>query len=240
MRVALLSYRSKQHVGGQGVYVRHLSRELVALGHDVEVFSGQPYPVLDPGVRLTEVPEPRPLPRAGPVPPAAARARSATASTCWSWRRCGPPASRSRAPSASGWRGCCATGSAEFDVVHDNQTLGRRAARHRARRAAAGDHHPPPDHLRPAGGPRGGDLVAVAGWPCAGGTASCACRAGWRAGAGTSCAPRRARPATSSPTSAWTPRASRSSRSVSTRCSRRRPCPGSPAASSRWRARTCR
>ena len=56
MRVALLSYRSKPHCGGQGVYVRHLSRALAALGHDVEVFSGQPYPELDPGVRLTEVP----------------------------------------------------------------------------------------------------------------------------------------------------------------------------------------
>ncbi|HET6816912.1 MAG TPA: glycosyltransferase family 4 protein [Mycobacteriales bacterium] len=47
MRVALLSYRSKPHCGGQGVYVRHLSRELAALGHHVEVFSGQPYPELD-------------------------------------------------------------------------------------------------------------------------------------------------------------------------------------------------
>jgi glycosyltransferase involved in cell wall biosynthesis len=56
VRVALLSYRSKPHCGGQGVYVRHLSRELVALGHDVEVFSGQPYPELDEGVRLTKVP----------------------------------------------------------------------------------------------------------------------------------------------------------------------------------------
>jgi len=56
MRVALLSYRSKPHCGGQGVYVRHLSRELVALGHEVEVFSGQPYPELDPGVALTRVP----------------------------------------------------------------------------------------------------------------------------------------------------------------------------------------
>ena len=56
MRVALLSYRSKPHCGGQGVYVRHLSRELVALGHEVEVFSGQPYPELDEGVRLTKVP----------------------------------------------------------------------------------------------------------------------------------------------------------------------------------------
>jgi glycosyltransferase involved in cell wall biosynthesis len=56
MRIALLSYRSKPHCGGQGVYVRHLSRELVALGHTVEVFSGPPYPDLDPGVVLTEVP----------------------------------------------------------------------------------------------------------------------------------------------------------------------------------------
>ena len=47
LRIALLSYRSKPHCGGQGVYVRHLSRELVALGHQVEVFSGQPYPELD-------------------------------------------------------------------------------------------------------------------------------------------------------------------------------------------------
>ncbi|HYJ27427.1 MAG TPA: glycosyltransferase family 4 protein [Nocardioides sp.] len=56
MRIAMLSYRSKPHCGGQGVYVRHLSRELVRLGHEVEVFSGQPYPDLDEGVRLTEVP----------------------------------------------------------------------------------------------------------------------------------------------------------------------------------------
>jgi len=56
MRVALLSYRSKPHCGGQGVYLRHLSRELVALGHTVEVFSGQPYPELDEGVALTKVP----------------------------------------------------------------------------------------------------------------------------------------------------------------------------------------
>jgi glycosyltransferase involved in cell wall biosynthesis len=56
LRIALLSYRSKPHCGGQGVYVRHLSRELVALGHEVEVFSGQPYPELDPGVGLTKLP----------------------------------------------------------------------------------------------------------------------------------------------------------------------------------------
>jgi MMP alpha-(1->4)-mannosyltransferase len=56
LRIALLSYRSKPHSGGQGVYVRHLSRELAALGHHVEVFSGQPYPVLDAGPVLRPVP----------------------------------------------------------------------------------------------------------------------------------------------------------------------------------------
>jgi glycosyltransferase involved in cell wall biosynthesis len=56
MRIALLSYRSKPHCGGQGIYIRHLSRELVALGHEVEVFSGQPYPELDEGVSLIKVP----------------------------------------------------------------------------------------------------------------------------------------------------------------------------------------
>jgi glycosyltransferase involved in cell wall biosynthesis len=55
LRVALLSYRSKPHSGGQGVYVRNLSRALVELGHRVEVFSGPPYPELDDGVGLTRV-----------------------------------------------------------------------------------------------------------------------------------------------------------------------------------------
>ncbi|MGI8331031.1 glycosyltransferase family 4 protein [Actinomadura scrupuli] len=57
LRVALLSYRSKPHCGGQGVYLRHLSRELSDLGHRVEVFSGQPYPELDrEDIILTKVP----------------------------------------------------------------------------------------------------------------------------------------------------------------------------------------
>ena len=56
LRIALLSYRSKPHSGGQGGYVRALSRELTALGHRVEVFSGQPYPDLDGGIPLTRLP----------------------------------------------------------------------------------------------------------------------------------------------------------------------------------------
>jgi glycosyltransferase involved in cell wall biosynthesis len=56
LRIALTSYRSKPHCGGQGVYVRQLTRALTLLGHSVEVFSGPPYPELDDSVALTEVP----------------------------------------------------------------------------------------------------------------------------------------------------------------------------------------
>ena len=56
LRIALLCYRGNPYSGGQGVYTRNLSRELAALGHRVEVFAGQPYPVLDEGVVFTPVP----------------------------------------------------------------------------------------------------------------------------------------------------------------------------------------
>ena len=56
LRIALLAYRGKPHVGGQGVYVRYLSKALVDLGHHVEILGGQPYPVVDPRVRLIELP----------------------------------------------------------------------------------------------------------------------------------------------------------------------------------------
>ena len=56
LRLAYLTYRGKPHVGGQGVYTRHLTKALVDLGHHVEVFSGQPYPILDPRVELHQHP----------------------------------------------------------------------------------------------------------------------------------------------------------------------------------------
>ena len=57
LRVALLSYRSKPHCGGQGIYLRHLSRELAGSGHAVEILSGQPYPELDrDDIVLTKLP----------------------------------------------------------------------------------------------------------------------------------------------------------------------------------------
>ena len=54
-RIAFLIYRGNPRCGGQGVYTRHLSRELVALGHSVEVFSGPPWPEVDEGVGFTPV-----------------------------------------------------------------------------------------------------------------------------------------------------------------------------------------
>jgi glycosyltransferase involved in cell wall biosynthesis len=122
LRVALLSYRSKPHCGGQGVYVRHLSRELVALGHQVEVFSGQPYPVLDPGVLLTKVPsldlyrEPDPFrtPRPGEL-----RDRIDLLEVATMWTAGFPE------PRTFGMRVARLLGDRldDFDVVHDNQTL---------------------------------------------------------------------------------------------------------------------
>ncbi|MEZ5238668.1 MAG: glycosyltransferase family 4 protein [Microthrixaceae bacterium] len=56
LRIAYLTYRGKPHVGGQGVYSRHLTKALADLGHHVEVLSGQPYPVLDERVPLVELP----------------------------------------------------------------------------------------------------------------------------------------------------------------------------------------
>ena len=123
MRVALLSYRSKPHCGGQGVYVRHLSRELVGLGHDVEVFSGQPYPELDPGVRLTKVPsldlyrEPDPFrtPKPGEYRDAIDLLEVATMWTA------GFPEPRTFSLRVAR---LLKDRLDDFDVVHDNQTLG--------------------------------------------------------------------------------------------------------------------
>ena len=56
LRVAFLTYRGKEHVGGQGVYTRHLTKALADLGHHVEVLSGQPYPVVADTVPLIKLP----------------------------------------------------------------------------------------------------------------------------------------------------------------------------------------
>jgi glycosyltransferase involved in cell wall biosynthesis len=56
LRIALLGYRSQPFGGGQGVYIKYLSKALVDMGHTVDVISGPPYPHLDPRVRLIQLP----------------------------------------------------------------------------------------------------------------------------------------------------------------------------------------
>jgi glycosyltransferase involved in cell wall biosynthesis len=124
VRIALLSYRSKEHCGGQGVYVRQLSRGLAELGHQVEVFSGQPYPEdLDPRVRLTKVPSldvfSRPDLKLPPFRELGDRYDRlewlTTATGCFAE----PLAFSLRAAHL-----LLGERAGEFDVVHDNQCLG--------------------------------------------------------------------------------------------------------------------
>lgn len=66
LHIALLGYRSNPFSGGQGVYLKHLSKALIEFGHHVDVISGEPYPDLDervgliklPGLNLYEHPKP--------------------------------------------------------------------------------------------------------------------------------------------------------------------------------------
>lgn len=52
----MLSYRSDPMVGGQGIYMRHLTQALIESGHKVDVVSGDPLPELDPRVGLVYLP----------------------------------------------------------------------------------------------------------------------------------------------------------------------------------------
>jgi len=56
LNICLLGYRSKPHCGGQGIYIRYLSAALRKIGHAVDVISGEPYPELEPGIRLIRLP----------------------------------------------------------------------------------------------------------------------------------------------------------------------------------------
>jgi glycosyltransferase involved in cell wall biosynthesis len=56
LRICLLSYRSNPHSGGQGVYLKNLSRGLKDLGHSVNVVSGPPDPLLDEDIPMVQLP----------------------------------------------------------------------------------------------------------------------------------------------------------------------------------------
>lgn len=127
--IALLTYKGNPFCGGQGVYVRHLSRELARLGHRVEVIGSQPYPVLDADdthdgrLTLTELPS-LDLYRS-PDPfrtPSRDEYRdwidALEVATMWTGGFPEPLTFSLRA------RRHLRARRGEFDVVHDNQTLG--------------------------------------------------------------------------------------------------------------------
>ncbi|MER7577280.1 glycosyltransferase family 4 protein [Streptomyces sp. NPDC126514] len=121
--IALLTYKGNPFCGGQGVYVRHLSRELARLGHRVEVIGAQPYPVLDEGVPLTELasldlyrqPDPFRTPGRGEYRD---WIDALEVATMWTGGFPEPLTFSLRA------RRHLRARRGEFDVVHDNQTLG--------------------------------------------------------------------------------------------------------------------
>lgn len=123
LRIAMLTYKGNPFCGGQGVYVRHLSRELARLGHTVEVIGAQPYPVLDEGVPLTELPSldlyRQPDPFRTPKPGEYRDWIDALeVGTMWTGGFPEPLTFSLRA------RRHLAARRGQFDVVHDNQTLG--------------------------------------------------------------------------------------------------------------------
>ncbi|MER5380413.1 glycosyltransferase family 4 protein [Streptomyces sp. NPDC002688] len=126
LRIALLTYKGNPFCGGQGVYVRHLSRELARLGHRVEVIGSQPYPVLDEGLpelSLTELPSLDLYRQPDPFrTPARGEYRdwidALEVGTMWTGGFPEPLTFSLRA------RRHLRARRGEFDVIHDNQTLG--------------------------------------------------------------------------------------------------------------------
>lgn len=132
LRIALLTYKGNPFCGGQGVYVRHLSRELARLGHHVEVIGSQPYPVLDGDdegavgggrVSLTELPSLDLYRQPDPFrTPGRDEYRdwidALEVATMWTGGFPEPLTFSLRA------RRHLAAHRGRFDVVHDNQTLG--------------------------------------------------------------------------------------------------------------------
>ena len=55
LKIALLSYRSAPFSGGQGIFVKELSNALLKRGHEIDIISGPPMPILDPGIKLIKL-----------------------------------------------------------------------------------------------------------------------------------------------------------------------------------------
>jgi glycosyltransferase involved in cell wall biosynthesis len=123
LRVAFLIYRGNPHCGGQGVYSRHVSRELANLGHDVTVLAGPPWPVVDDPVRLERIPSldlyRRENPFRSPWPYEYRSLVDVQEAAIMSAAGFPEPYTFSRRV----WR-ALRDRRGEFDLVHDNQCLG--------------------------------------------------------------------------------------------------------------------
>jgi len=125
LRIALLVYRGNPHSGGQGVYTRELAKELVGLGHQVTVFAGQPWPHLTDGVEFVAVPSldlyHPDHPFRPPLSPLAYRSWIDVAEVALMSTGAFPePLTFSLRV-----RRLLAGRQADFDLIHDNQCLGR-------------------------------------------------------------------------------------------------------------------
>ena len=124
MRICILSYRSYPYSGGQGIYMRYLSNALRDLGHEVDMMSGPPYPIVDDGVGLIRLPS-LDLYRFGSwqrlfIDPRKLNTRANFAE--WG----GIMTGYFSEPLAFGMRAyqyLCRDDIKKYDVIHDNQTM---------------------------------------------------------------------------------------------------------------------
>ena len=124
MRICILSYRSYPYSGGQGIYMRYLSNALRDLGHEVDMMSGPPYPIVDDGVGLIKLPS-LDLYRFGSWQRLFIDPRKLnTAANFTEWG--GITTGYFSEPLAFGMRAyryLCSDGAKKYDVIHDNQTM---------------------------------------------------------------------------------------------------------------------
>ena len=141
LKIALLGYRSAPHSGGQGIYLKYLSRSLARRGHQVTVISGPPYPQLDPEVTLVRLPS-LDLYEHGLKSIRPRQLLSRLECVEWFSKLTGGFAE----PYTFGERvkKWFVGRESEFDIIHDNQTIadGTLALQHRGLPLVTTIHHP--------------------------------------------------------------------------------------------------
>ena len=126
MRIVILTYRGNPFCGGQGVYVTHLAREMVRMGHEVHCIHGPPYSPEEPGIVWHRVPGLNLFEANGNYPP---RDNPLAAFTPLNlYERATSLAGQFPELNGFSWRAFLKLrqlmGRYRFDVIHDNQTLG--------------------------------------------------------------------------------------------------------------------